>query len=78
MRRRKQRGGNLVVVEDHWPEGGLGDAVLEAVCGKGLAPKVKCLAVRDMPGSGEPGNCWAPPGSTRRTLWKRCRTHGWP
>jgi transketolase len=51
----KQCGGNLVVVEDHWPEGGLGDAVVEAVCGKGLAPKVKRLAVRDMPGSGEPG-----------------------
>jgi transketolase len=50
----KECGGNLVVVEDHWPEGGLGDAVLEAVCGKGLAPKVKRLAVRDMPGSGEP------------------------
>lgn len=23
-------GGRIVVVEDHWPEGGLGDAVLEA------------------------------------------------
>jgi transketolase len=50
----KECGGNLVVVEDHWPEGGLGDAVLEAVCGQGLDPRVKRLAVQGMPGSGEP------------------------
>lgn len=50
----RECGGNLVVVEDHWPEGGLGDAVLEAVSSKGLDPKVVRLAVRGMPGSGEP------------------------
>ncbi len=27
----KAVGGKLVVVEDHWPEGGLGDAVLDAL-----------------------------------------------
>ena len=41
-------------MEDHWPEGGLGDAVLEALAAAGeLVPVVK-LAVRDMPGSGKP------------------------
>ena len=33
-RPRAETGGKLVVVEDHWPEGGLGDAVLEAFTGK--------------------------------------------
>ena len=53
-------GGRMVVVEDHWIEGGLGDAVLEAfsgVEGKTPAeplPRVMKLAVRDMPGSGKP------------------------
>ena len=30
-RRPRTTGGKLVVVEDHWPEGGLGDAVLDAL-----------------------------------------------
>ena len=29
-------GGKLVTVEDHWPEGGLGDAVLEAFAARPL------------------------------------------
>ncbi len=48
-------GGKLVVVEDHWPEGGLGDAVLEAFTGKDTKlPTVVKLGVRGMPGSGTP------------------------
>jgi transketolase len=47
--------GRLVVVEDHWIEGGLGDAVLEAFCGLGQRPPtVIKLAVTQMPGSGTP------------------------
>ncbi|HEY3331402.1 MAG TPA: transketolase [Capsulimonadaceae bacterium] len=48
--------GTLIVVEDHWPEGGLGDAVLDVFTGEGAPafPKVVKLAVKDMPGSGEP------------------------
>ncbi|MGH2968630.1 MAG: transketolase, partial [Solirubrobacteraceae bacterium] len=46
--------GALVTVEDHWPEGGLGDAVLEALAGADDRPPVTKLAVRDMPGSGTP------------------------
>jgi transketolase len=47
--------GKLIVVEDHWPEGGLGDAVLEAFTGKD-APKatVLKLGVHGMPGSATP------------------------
>jgi transketolase len=52
----RDTGGKLVVVEDHWIEGGLGDAVLEAFAGVGGAcpPTVVKLAVRQMPGSGTP------------------------
>jgi transketolase len=48
-------GGRLVVVEDHWVEGGLGDAVLNAFVGVGdKAPTVVKLAVHSIPGSGTP------------------------
>ena len=45
--------GRLVVVEDHWPEGGLGEAVLSALAGEdteGLS--FEHLAVNIMPSSG--------------------------
>ena len=48
-------GGRLVVVEDHWHEGGLGDAVLDAFAGAmANTPVVMKLAVRTMPTSGTP------------------------
>jgi transketolase len=46
--------GGIVTVEDHWPEGGLGDAVLGALADAAERPQVIKLAVRDMPGSGKP------------------------
>jgi len=47
--------GLVVVVEDHRIEGGLGDAVLEALAETGdLTGRVIKLAVTDMPGSGTP------------------------
>ncbi|MFB3737450.1 MAG: transketolase [Candidatus Velamenicoccus archaeovorus] len=47
--------GLVVTVEDHWKEGGLGDAVLEALAGSGeLSGRVVKLAVTEMPGSGTP------------------------
>jgi transketolase len=47
--------GLLVVVEDHRVEGGLGDAVLDALATGGtLVGRVIKLAVTDMPGSGAP------------------------
>jgi transketolase len=45
-------GGRLIVVEDHYPEGGMGEAVLEALAGEGLP--VTHLAVRGLPTSGTP------------------------
>lgn len=47
--------GKVVVVEDHWAEGGLGDAVLNALAGSGIdGLDVVKLAVRHMPTSGQP------------------------
>jgi transketolase len=46
--------GAIVTVEDHWPEGGLGDAVLEALAEADDRPHVHKLAVREMPTSGTP------------------------
>ena len=45
-------GGWLIVVEDHYPEGGLGDAVLDALATEGI--RVHKLAVRELPRSGKP------------------------
>jgi transketolase len=46
--------GAIITVEDHWPEGGIGDAVLEALAEEQPHPVVMKLAVRSMPGSGTP------------------------
>ncbi|MGO9974002.1 MAG: transketolase [Solirubrobacteraceae bacterium] len=46
--------GGFVTVEDHWPAGGLGEAVLSALAeGSQVRPLIK-LAVGGMPGSGKP------------------------
>jgi transketolase len=48
-------GGRLVVAEDHWREGGIGEAVLAALAAAGMSGlKFTHLAPRDMPGSGKP------------------------
>jgi transketolase len=46
-------GGNVVAVEDHWPEGGLGEAVLSALSEQADTLHFEHLAVGDMPGSGK-------------------------
>jgi transketolase len=55
-------GGRLVTIEDHWPEGGLGDAVLEAVADTDEPSRVVKLAVREMPRSGTQEECMAAAG----------------
>jgi transketolase len=48
-------GGRLITVEDHWAEGGIGEAVLSALAQAGVSPaKSHLLAVREMPHSGKP------------------------
>jgi transketolase len=45
-------GGRLITVEDHYAEGGIGDAVAEAVADSGMT--VHRIAVREIPRSGKP------------------------
>ncbi|MFC8537775.1 transketolase [Streptomyces sp. NPDC057249] len=44
--------GAMVVVEDHHPEGGIGEAVLSALAASGSHPAFAHLAGSDLPGSG--------------------------
>jgi transketolase len=55
-------GGRFVVAEDHWPEGGLGEAVLSAFADADERPRVVQLAVREMPTSGKPAELLAAAG----------------
>jgi transketolase len=55
-------GGRIVTVEDHWAEGGLGEAVLAAFADAEERPRVKVLAVRGMPHSGKPAELLAAAG----------------
>ncbi|MCX7992847.1 MAG: transketolase [Fimbriimonadales bacterium] len=48
----QQTNGTLITVEDHYPEGGIGEAVAAAVNGYGI--RVYRLAVREIPRSGKP------------------------
>jgi transketolase len=54
--------GRFVISEDHWAEGGLGEAVLSAFADTDDSPKVIHLAVREMPGSGKPAELLASAG----------------
>ncbi len=45
--------GRLVVVEDHWAEGGIGDAVLDVFADADERPRIVKLAVHEIPGSGK-------------------------
>ncbi|MEP6909733.1 MAG: transketolase C-terminal domain-containing protein, partial [Actinomycetota bacterium] len=55
-------GGRMLVVEDHWPEGGLGEAVLSAFVDTDERPRILHLAVREMPTSGKPEELLAAAG----------------
>jgi transketolase len=54
LRRAAADTGHVLTVEDHWPEGGLGEAVLSALADAEVRPRTVSLAVREMPRSGNP------------------------
>jgi transketolase len=54
--------GRFVVVEDHYPQGGIAAAVLEALAADEQRPRVVHLAVRELPGSGTPAELMAAAG----------------
>jgi transketolase len=57
---RETRG--IVTVEDHWAQGGIGEAVLSALADADERPRVTLLAVRELPGSGKPAELLAAAG----------------
>ncbi len=52
-------GGRLVVAEDHWPEGGIGEAIASAFADADERPRIARLAVSHLPGSGKPAELLA-------------------
>jgi transketolase len=66
-------GGILIVVEDHYPEGGLGAAVMEALAGDDQPPRIFHLAVRNVPGSGKPSDLMAAEGIDADGIAKAAR-----
>jgi transketolase len=54
--------GRLITAEDHWPEGGLGEAVLSVFADADERPRVVKLAVRELPHSGKPAELLAAAG----------------
>jgi transketolase len=52
----------IVTVEDHWAEGGLGEAVLSALAASGTEARVVMLAVRELAHSGTPAELLAAAG----------------
>jgi transketolase len=60
--------GAIVTVEDHWLEGGLGEAVLSALADVDERPAVTRLAVEGMPGSGKPAELLAAAGIDREHI----------
>ena len=68
-------GGCIVVVEDHWSEGGLGDAVLGALADAPEIPRrVIKLAVRAMPTSGKPAELLSAAGIDAEHIAQAVRT----
>ena len=70
LRQAARETGRIVTVEDHWAEGGLGEAVLGAFAdGTDEAlPIVRILAVREMPGSATPQDQLADAGIDSRAI----------
>jgi transketolase len=66
--------GRIVVAEDHWPQGGIGSAVLEAL-GDGSVPlRLAHLAVRELPGSGTADELLDFAGISARHIAEAART----
>nr|HET6904398.1 transketolase [Ktedonobacteraceae bacterium] len=65
----QEAGNKIIVVEDHWPEGGLGDAVLEVFTQQdGTSPQIVKLAVQSMPGSGTPAELMEEAGISAHSI----------
>jgi transketolase len=61
-------GGRLLVAEDHYPQGGLGAAVMEALADEPRPPRVRHCAVRGLPTSGTPEELMEAAGISARQI----------
>jgi transketolase len=64
----------IVTAEDHWAEGGLGEAVLAALADADERPQVSLLAVRELPHSGKPAELLAAAGIDADAIAAAART----
>ena len=64
----------IVTVEDHWIEGGIGEAVLTAISDSAARPPVVQLAVHEMPHSGKPAELLAEAGIDAAGIAAAART----
>ena len=69
----KATGGRFVIAEDHYPQGGLGAAVLEALAEDEERPRVIHLAIKGLPGSGKPEELLEAAGITARHIVSAAR-----
>ena len=68
----------IVTVEDHWSEGGLGEAVLSALADQPHRPPILRLAARDifdLRGSGQPAELLHAAGIDAAGIVRAVRTH---
>jgi transketolase len=66
--------GQVVTVEDHWPQGGLGEAVLATLAEHDVRARVTRLAVGEMPGSATPAEQLAAAGIDAAHIADAART----
>ncbi|GLV59968.1 transketolase [Dictyobacter sp. S3.2.2.5] len=70
-----EAGGKIITVEDHWPEGGLGEAVLEAFAQAAVPmPQVIKMAVESMPSSGKPAQLLEAAGISTHDIVQAVKT----
>jgi transketolase len=68
-------GGRIVVAEDHYPQGGIGSAVLEALAGADTPElHITLLAVKGLPTSGKPAELLDAAGISARHISAAART----
>src|SRR5688572_16005743 len=73
LREAAQATGRVLTVEDHWPEGGLGEAVLSALAESGIYIAATMLAVREMPRSATPEEQLEAAGIDARAIGQAAR-----
>jgi transketolase len=71
LRQAARETGGFVVAEDHYPEGGLAAAVLEALADE--PPRLAHCAVRGLPGSGTPAELMDAAGISAKQIAKQAR-----